>query len=168
MLLQILIQPLKSLALHNNKMEGKNLSPAIYPNVVPTSSNNPGKTAVPFAHKDLRKSLEAIVSGAKPKKKSYFFEGMFSDKAKTLKASVSSLLEGIKRREDLNSHQFKIIDGEICRQYTELMSLENIRDCYPGDLTRDVDEARAKIEANVLEFEREKRLKSLECWRDLM
>ena len=48
------------------------------------------------------------------------------------------------------------------------MQLENIKDCYPFDLTRDVDEAKTKIKTNVLELEREKRQEGLKCWRDLM
>ncbi len=75
---------------------------------------------------------------------------LLNSKAKTLKASVNALLEEIKLREDLNADQFKIMNGERCRQHTDLMQLENVRDCYPGDLTRDVDEAKAKIKANVL------------------
>ena len=136
-------------------MENKHLSPAIYPNVVSTSSNNPEKTATPFAQ-DIE-----IIAGCP-------LEDMFSDKAKTLKASVNALLEEIQLREDLNAFQFKKMNGEICRQHTELMQLENIRDCYPFDLTRDVDEAKAKIKTNVLELEREKRQEGLKCWRDLM
>lgn len=149
-------------------MGNEHLSPATYPNVVPTSSNRPGKTATPFVHKKLKESLELIVSNSKPKQKSCPLENMFSDKAKTLKASVNALLEEINLREDLNAHQFKKINGEICRQHTELMQLENIRGHYPFDLTSDLDEAKAKIKTNVLELEREKRQEGLECWRDLM
>jgi len=119
-------------------MENKYLSPTVYPNVVSTSSNNSEKTATPFTHKELKKSLEVIISSPKPKQKSCPLEDMFSDKAKTLKASVNALLEEIQLRENLNAFQFKKMNGEICRQHTELMQLENIRDCYSFDLTRDV------------------------------
>jgi len=87
---------------------------------------------------------------------------------KTLKASVNALLEEIKLREDLNAHQFKKINGEICRQHTQMMQLENLKDHYSFDLTKDASEAKAKIESNVLELEREERQERLECWRDLM
>jgi hypothetical protein len=36
------------------------------------------------------------------------------------------------------------MNDEICRQHTELMQLENIRDCYPFDLTGDVDVAKSE------------------------
>lgn len=149
-------------------MENKHLSPATYPEVPSTYSGNQRRTSSPFAHKELKNSLEAIVSSPNSKKGPTLLEDMLSDKAKTLKASVNALLEEIKLREDLSADQFKKMNGEICRQHTELMQLENVRDCYPGDLTRDVDEAKAKIKANVLELEREKRSEGLEFWRDLM
>lgn len=149
-------------------MENRYLSPAAYPDIVSTSSNDSREKASPFAHKELKKSLEVIASSPEPKRKSSLLEDMFSDKARTLKASVNALLEEIQLREDLNASHFGKIDGEVRRLHTELMNLENISDCYPGDLTRDVDEAKVKIKANVLELERERRSEGLECWRDLM
>jgi len=149
-------------------MENKYLSPAIYPNVVSSSPGDYGKTATPFAHKELKKSLELVVSNPQPKQKSCPLEDMFSDKAKTLKASVNALLEEIKLREDLNAYQFKKINGEICRQHTELMQLENLKGHYPFNLTSDIGETKSQIEMNVLELEKEKRKEGLECWRDLM
>ena len=149
-------------------MENKYLSPERYPKTAPFSEEISDITGNPFAHKELKKALEMIVSNSKSKQGTSPLENMFSDKTKTLKASVNALLEEIKLRKDLNAHQFKIINEEICRQHTELMQLENIRDCYPGDLTKDVDEAKVKIKSNVLELEKEKRQEGLECWRDLM
>jgi len=144
------------------------LSPKNYPNIASASSGHSQKTASPFTHKELKKSLEVIVSDSTSEQKRCPLGNMFSDKAKTLKASVNALLEEINLREDLNSHQFKKMNGEICRQHTELMQLETLRDAYPFNLTQDVDEAKARIKTNVLELEREKRKEGLECWRDLM
>jgi len=149
-------------------MESKNLSPAIYPNIVSTHSGDFRKKATPFAHKELKKSLEAIISAPEPSPRRPVLEEMFSDKAKTLKASVNALLEEIQLREDLNAAHFKKMNDEICRQHTELMQLENIIDCHPFDLTGDIDETKTRIKSNVLELEREKRQEGLECWRDLM
>ncbi len=147
-------------------MKNKYLSPAKYPGVVSTSSGEYGRTSIPFNHKEIKKSLEVII--AEPKKRSCPLENMFSDKAKTLKASVNAILEEIKLRGDLNISQTKTIDGEICRQHTELMQLANLKDHYPFNLTKNIDETKAQIETNVLELEREKRKEGLECWRDLM
>ena len=149
-------------------MESKNLSPAVYPNIVSTSLGNPGKKAAPFAHKELKKSLEGIVSNPEPKPQRGSLEDMFSDKSRTLKASVNALLEEIQLREELHASHFKKMNDEICRQHTELMQLDNIRDSHPFDLTGDLHETKARIKSNVLELEREKRQEGLECWRDLM
>ncbi|KPJ98657.1 MAG: hypothetical protein AMJ60_07555 [Desulfobacterales bacterium SG8_35] len=149
-------------------MESKTLYLATYPNVAFTHSGDSRKKAVPFAHKELKKSLEAIVSESDPGPRRPVLEDMFTDKARTLKASVNALLEEIQLRQDLNTSHFNKMNDEICRQHTELMQLDNIRDSYPFDLTRDLDEAKARIKSNVLELEREKRQEGLECWRDLM
>jgi len=147
-------------------MKNKYLSPVKYPNTVSTSPGKYGRTSIPFTHKELKKSLEVIIT--KPKQKSSPLENMFSDKAKTLKSSVNAILEEIKLREDLNVYQTKKIDSEICRQHTELMQLDNLKDHYPFNLTKDISETKANIETNVLELEKEKRKEGLECWRDLM
>jgi hypothetical protein len=147
-------------------MENKNLLQTTYPSEVTTLSDY--ERATPFAHEELRKSLEEVVLNQNPDKKDNPLENMFSDKSKSLKASVNALLEEIRLREEINSHQFNKIDKEISRQHTELMQLENLKDNYPHDLTKDLSEAKDKIKSNVLELEREKRKEQLECWRDLM
>ncbi len=139
-------------------MENKYLIPAVYPNVVST----------PHTQIESRKSLEEITSNLTSNQKGNPLENMFSDKSKSLKASVNALLEEIRLREEINSHQFNKIDKEIRRQHTELMQIENLKDNYPHDLTKDLSEAKDKIKSNVLELEREKRKEQLECWRDLM
>jgi hypothetical protein len=149
-------------------MEGKSLSPAIYPDVVSTPSYNQRRTASPFGHKVLKKSLETIVSDSDSKKSPSLLENLISDKAKTLKASVNALLEEVGLRENLNVFHFRKIDGEISRLHSDLMNLENICDSHPFDLTGDLTEARFRIKADVLELERERRSEGIECWRDLM
>ena len=148
-------------------MENKYLSPVRYPNVVPNYSGNPEKTASPFFHNELKNSLERVISNPEIEKSS-LLEDMFSDKAKTLKASVNAILEEIKLRENLNTYQTKKINVEICRQHTELMQLDNLKDHYPFDLAYNLDETKTRIKSNVLDLEKEKRLEGLECWRDLM
>jgi hypothetical protein len=48
------------------------------------------------------------------------------------------------------------------------MQLDNLKDHYPFNLTKDISKSKSQIEANVLELEKEKRKEQLECWRDLM
>jgi predicted RNase H-like nuclease (RuvC/YqgF family) len=147
-------------------MENNNLPQTTYPSEVMHPSDY--ERATPFAHEELRKSLEKVVLNRNPDKKGNPLENMLSDKSKSLKASVNALLEEIRLREEINSHQFNKIDKEIRRQHTVLMQLENLKDNYPHDLTKDLSEAKDKIKSNVLELEREKRKEQLECWRDLM
>ncbi len=147
-------------------MENKYLCPTEYPDVASTSV--PEKSTSPFAHKDLKKSLEEIASDSSSKKDMGLLEDLFSDKAKTLKASVNAMLEEIKLREDLNASHFGKIDGEVRRLHSELMNLDNVENSYDRDLTKDLSEGRARIKDDVLELERERRSEGLECWRDLM
>ncbi len=141
------------------------------PNLADLVSNNSktlDKASPLFKHKRLNKSLEEIVSDTNTRKNSGPLENMLSDKAKNLKASVVALLEEIQLRQDLNASHFKKMNGEISRLHTELMNMDNVGVCYPNDLLREIDEARSRIKADVLELEREKREEGLECWRDLM
>ena len=102
------------------------------------------------------------------KKPSGTLESLLSDKGRSLKAGVIALLDEIKGREDLNVNQTQKIDKEIRRQHTNAMQLENIVDHHPFDLTKDLEESKARIESNVLELEKERRKEQVECWRDLM
>ena len=74
-------------------MESNNLSPVTYPKIVPTHSGDSRNKATPFAHRELKKSLEAIVSDPETSPRRPVLEEMFSDKAKTLKASVNAVGE---------------------------------------------------------------------------
>ncbi|MFC1551321.1 hypothetical protein ACFL6P_02025 [Candidatus Latescibacterota bacterium] len=82
----------------------------------------------PFCHTDLKNSLENIVITDKPEKG--VLEKVFSDKSKSLKTTVKSLLNEIKLREKLDSHLLRKINDEICQSHTHLMHLENIKVQY--------------------------------------
>lgn len=122
----------------------------------------------PFYHTNLQNTLENIVFKEKPEKEKGLLEKMFSDKSKTLKATVKALLEDIKLRESLDTHLIKNIDDEICRQHTTLIQLNNLKFTYIWDQFMDICKIKIKFENNALELEKEKRKEYLECWRDLM
>ena len=84
-------------------MENKYLSLHTYPGIAATHNGNTQRPYIPFTHKNLKKSLEEIVSNPDPTSKKLPIEDMFSDKAKTLKNSVNAILEEISLRKDLNS-----------------------------------------------------------------
>ncbi len=92
-------------------MENKFLSPEKYPEADLSSLDKSKLAASPFAHKDLKKSLEKVLSDSN--KSPTLLENLLSDKARTLKASVNTLLEEIKLREDLNAEENSGIPGTV-------------------------------------------------------
>ena len=138
-----------------------------YSNVLPGYLENTPKPR-PFYHSDLRESLENIVLKEGSEKEKGILERVFSDKSKTLKATVKALLNEIELRERLNSHLLYKIDDEICEQHTDLMQLENLKVHYIFDRFMEVKNKKNQLEDNVLELEKEKRKEYVECFRDLM
>ncbi|HDY90224.1 MAG TPA: hypothetical protein ENH82_19155 [bacterium] len=120
----------------------------------------------PFYHTDLRNTLKNIVFTDKPEKG--ILEKVFSDKSKTLKTTVKSLLNEIELRENIDSHLLRKINDEICRFHTHLMHLETIKVQYFSEWFIDINKLKMQHEENVLELEKEKRKEYLECRRDLM
>lgn len=122
----------------------------------------------PFYHTNLKNTLENIVLKNKIKKETSALERIFSDKTKTLKATVKALLDEIKLRENLNLHLLKKIDNDICSNNTQIMLLEKQKTHYVFDHFIEIKKQKIKLEDNVLKLENEKRKEYLECWRDLM
>lgn len=137
-----------------------------YPNAWPSYLEN--QQSKPFYHTNLKDSLEGITLTLTPAKKYDVLGNIFSDKARTSKATVKALLYEIKLRETLDSHLIGKIDDEICRQHTQLMGLDNMKVQYSPYLAKDANKTRSPLESNVLELEKQKRTEYLECWRDLM
>lgn len=139
-----------------------------YSSVLPGCLENPVLKIKPFYHSDLKNSLENIVFNKESEKEKGILERVFSNKSKTLKASVKAQFNEVELRETLNSHLLKKIDDEICRQNTYLMRLEDLKSHYLPDVSKAVNKTKMQLENNVLELEKEKRKEYLECWRDLM
>jgi hypothetical protein len=139
-----------------------------YPSVLPGYLENTELKTRIFYHTDLRENLEDILLKQGSEKEEGMLEKVFSDKSKTLKATVKALLTDIELRERLNYHLLNKIDDEICEQHTDLMQLQNLRVHYIFDRFMEVKNKKNQLEDNVLELEREKRREYLECFRDLM
>lgn len=142
--------------------------PTDKPILLNSLSNNSELKLKPFYHTDLKNNLEGIVFKAEPEKEKGILEKVFSDKSKTLKATVKALLSEIELRETLNSHLLNKIDDEVCRQNTQLIPLKRLRAHYSFELYKEVNNLKMQMEDHVLELEQEKRKEYLECWRDLM
>jgi len=142
--------------------------PTDKPILLNSLSGNSELKLKPFYHTDLTNNLEGIVFKAEPEKDEGILEKVFSDKSKTLKATVKALLNEIELRENLNLHLLNIIDDETCRQNTQLIPLKRLRAHYSFELYKEINDLKVHIEDNVLELDKEKRKEYLECWRDLM
>ena len=149
-------------------MEYNNLSQTRYSNAVPSYLENSVSKSKPFYHTDLKNSLEGIVFKVQPEKEKGLLEKLFSDKSRTLKATVKALLDEIELRESLDSHLLNKANDEICKLHTNLMQLKNLKTQYSFDLSKEVNKMKMQLENNVLELEKEKRKEYLECWRDLV
>jgi GTP-binding protein EngB required for normal cell division len=101
-------------------------------------------------------------------KRSGLLERIFSNKTKSLKSTVTALLNEIELRRSLDSQLIQKIEEQICEQNTQIMQLDNLSNPYDFERFLDINAKKKNIESNVLELEKEKRKENLECWRDLM
>src|SRR3990167_6452145 len=69
----------------------------------------------PFYHTGFEESLERIVLNEEPQIERSIVDKVFSDKGRTLKASVKAFFNEILIRERLNSELLKRIDSDICK-----------------------------------------------------
>ena len=140
-------------------------------NYINTNPNNQNESAIelkPFYHTDSKASLENLLLVERPESKEGLLERVFSDKTKTLKASVKALLYEIKLRENLDKLLLNNIDDSICRQNTYLENLKSLKTHYQPEIFEKISKTKSQLESNILELENEKRKEYLECWRDLM
>jgi hypothetical protein len=110
-----------------------NLPQTRYSNTARSYSENSEQKANIFYHPGLKDCLEGLALKTRSDRKPGTLESMFSDKGKSLKASVNALLEEIKLREGIDSYQLIKVDSEICRQQNRLEIVRSIRvDMGPG------------------------------------
>ena len=122
-----------------------------------------------FYETGMEESLESIVLNKEPEKEKGLVDKVFSDKGRTLKATVKALFNEIITREKLDSELLKKIDSEICNadSYLEQIHFLTKRQ-YTPDLELAFSRRRTQLEARTLELEKEKRHEYHECWKDLM
>ena len=139
-----------------------------YRSIMPSYPDNSLLKPKPFYHTGMEGSLESIVLNDKPEEKDVV-DKVFSDKGRTLKATVKALFNEIMLRERLDSFLLYDINDDICKQHNYLESIKELhRFSYSAELLNDFHEKKMKLEDNVLGLEKEKRKEYLECWRDLM
>jgi hypothetical protein len=122
-----------------------------------------------FYQTGIEESLESIVLKDEPERERGAVEKIFSDKGRTLKATIRALFNEILLRERLNSELLGKIDSDICKTDSYL---EQIRFLTQRQYTQDVEIAfsrrRTQLENQVFDLEKEKRQEYLSCWKDLM
>jgi len=123
----------------------------------------------PFYHTGIEESLESIVLKEEPERERGIVEKIFSDKGRTLKATIKALFNEILLRERLNSHLLDRIDSDICKtdSYLEQIRFFTQRQYLP-DLEIAFSRRRTQLENQVCDLEKEKRQEYLNCWKDLM
>lgn len=120
-----------------------------------------------FYETGLEESLEKIVMNEESELGGGMTDKVFTDKGKTLKATIKALFHQILTREKLNYVLLKQIDSDMCRAGTYL---EDMRRFTARDYSRqfvDLARRRTQIEERVIGLEKEKRQEYRDCWKDL-
>ncbi len=123
----------------------------------------------PFYETGIEESLENIVLKEEPQIERGIVDKVFSDKGRTLKATIKALFNEILLRERLNSKLLGRIDSDICKtdSYLEQIRFLTQRQ-YTPDLSIAFSRRRTQLENQVFDLEKEKRQEYLTCWKDLM
>jgi len=123
----------------------------------------------PFYETGIEESLENIVLKEEPQIERGIVDKVFSDKGRTLKATIKALFNEILLRERLNSKLLGRIDSDICKtdSYLEQIRFLTQRQYMP-DLSIAFSRRRTQLENQVFDLEKEKRQEYLTCWKDLM
>jgi hypothetical protein len=123
----------------------------------------------PFYETGIAESLENIILQDDPEKERSIVEKIFSDKGRTLKATIKALFNELLLRQNLNYKLLDGIDSDICKtgSYLEQIRFFTQRQ-YTPDLEIAFSRRRTQLENQVVELEKEKRQEYLTCWKDLM
>jgi hypothetical protein len=122
-----------------------------------------------YYHTGIEEGLEKIVLNEEPEMERGVVDKVFSDKGRTLKATVKAFFNEILTRERLNSELLKRIDSDICKTDSYLDQIHFItKRQYTPDLPIAFARRRTQLEGQVRELEKEKRQEYLACWKDLM
>lgn len=139
-----------------------------YRNVFPSYSENSLLKPRNFYETGLEESLEKIVLHDEPQAERGLIDKIFSDKRKTLKATIKALFNEVLTREHLSTILLKDINSEMCKTGSYL---EQIHDATKRQYTHDLELAfsgrRTQLESRMLDLEKQKRDEYLTCWKDL-
>ena len=122
-----------------------------------------------FYQTGIEEGLEKIILNEEPERVRGVVDRVFSDKSRTLKATVKAFFNEILTRERLNSALLKRIDSDICKTDSYIDQIHFItKRQYTPDLSIAFSRRRTQLESQVRDLEKEKRQEYLVCWKDLM
>jgi len=140
-----------------------------YRSIMPSYPGSSVLKPRPFYHTGLEKGLERIIFDESAETGKDEVCRIFSDKSRTLKATIKALFNEIMLRERLDSFLLYSMDKDICKQHNYLERLKEFnRFNYSQELLKDFHDEKMKVEDNVLGLQKDKRKEYLECWKDLM
>jgi len=114
-------------------------------------------------------TLEDIVLKTEPETEKGVVDRVFSDKGRTLKATIKALFNEIITRERLNSALLNGINSDICRTGSYIAQIKSFTARqYTPVLETTFSRRRTQLESQVLNLEQEKRQEYVTCWKDLM
>lgn len=139
-----------------------------YRSVFPSYFENPLLKPRDFYHTGIEESLEKIVLDDEPLPERGMIDRVFSDKSRTLKATVKAVFNEILTRERLDSVVLKDIDSDLCKTGSYLEQIrEMTRRQYTPDLEIALSRRRTQLESRLMDLDKEKRQEYLACWKDL-
>ena len=121
-----------------------------------------------FYETGIEESLEKIVLQPEPDMERGMIDKVFSDKSRTLKATIKALFNEILTRERLDSVLIDDIESDICKtcSYLEQIKFLTQRQ-YTPDLELAFSRRRTQLESRLIDLDKEKRQEYLNCWKDL-
>jgi len=148
------------------KMEYKNL---LYSDGISSYLKDSVLKPRDFYSTGFENSLERIVLNDEPIPERTIMDKVFSDKNKTLKATIKALFNEILSRERLSCGLLSKIDSDICKTDSYLEQIKTLtRRQYLPELEIAFSRRKTQLEHQVIELEKEKRQEYVACWRDLI
>ena len=98
-----------------------------------------------------------------PYKGSDPLDRFFESKRRILAKSVEDVVSLIEERKTIKYDNFEKIDYDSCCVQTKLYELDH----WPPESKSTVERKRSAFEKELLNFEREKRMEEVACWRDV-
>jgi hypothetical protein len=141
----------------------RSLPSSLYPLALPDElSDSYLGTASEKLEPVLNKDLEGIASGVGLPAPNDPLGRFLAGKREFLEKSVQDILGQITERQEIKYDNLKQIDYDWCYATTRLYEIEH----WATGLSSNIDRIRTTIHKELTNFQRERRLEEVACWRD--